>query len=52
MSGQLDYNLAVSYEVAPAWPQRPPDIFWKDVPGIAVDKQDNVWIFTRTNPAV
>src|SRR5678815_4165690 len=25
---------------------------WGDVPGIAVDRQDQVWIFTRTNPAV
>jgi hypothetical protein len=45
-------NLATWYEVDPAWPQRPPEIPWRDVPGIAVDAQDNVWIFTRTNPTV
>src|SRR5438552_18224822 len=45
-------NLAPYYEVDPSWPQRPPNMPWKDVPGIAVDKRDNIWIFTRTNPAV
>jgi hypothetical protein len=45
-------NLAPDYQVDPFWPQRPPNMPWRDVPGIAVDKQDNVWIFTRTNPAV
>ena len=54
-SDQPDYprvNLAPHYEVDPSWPQRPPDMPWGDVPGIAVDKQDNVWVFTRTNPPV
>jgi hypothetical protein len=45
-------NVAPWYEVDPAWPQRQPDMPWGDVPGIAVDRSDNVWIFTRTNPAV
>ena len=45
-------NLATSFEVDPSWPQRPPDVGWAAVPGIAVDKSDNVWIFTRTNPTV
>jgi DNA-binding beta-propeller fold protein YncE len=45
-------NLATWYEVDSAWPQHPPEISWRDVPGIAVDAQDNVWIFTRTNPTV
>ena len=35
-------NLATAYEVDANWPQRPPDIGWSAVPGIAVDKQDNV----------
>ena len=45
-------NLATWYEVDATWPQRPLDIFLRDVPGLAVDKQDNVWVFTRTNPTV
>ena len=45
-------TLSPWYEVDPAWPQRPANMGWGDVPGIAVDRQDQVWIFTRTNPAV
>lgn len=45
-------NLATAYEVDPRWPLRPDGVFWKDVPGLAVDAQDNVWVFTRANPAV
>src|SRR5207247_10184844 len=45
-------NLATAYEVDPNWPRRPLDVYWGAVPGIAVDAQDNVWIFTRTNPTV
>jgi streptogramin lyase len=35
-----------------SWPQRPSDIFWGHIPSIAIDPQDNIWIYTRTNPAV
>jgi hypothetical protein len=45
-------NLAPWYEVDPAWPQRPAHIPCSDVPGLAVDRHDQVWIFTRTNPPV
>lgn len=45
-------NLSPAYVVDPSWPQRPPGVFWKDMCGIAVDPQDNVWIYTRTNPSV
>ncbi len=45
-------NLAPWYEVDPTWPQRPAGVHFGHVPGIAVDKQDNVWIFTRTNNPV
>ncbi len=45
-------NLAPHYVVAPDWPQRQPEIPWDQMPGLAVDRQDNVWIHTRTNPAV
>ncbi|MBI3851375.1 MAG: hypothetical protein HY298_14025 [Verrucomicrobia bacterium] len=45
-------NLAPWYEVDPSWPQRPANMPWNDVPGIAVDGHDQVWIFTRANPPV
>jgi DNA-binding beta-propeller fold protein YncE len=45
-------NLATRYEVDPSWPQKPSDYLWKAVPGIAVDAQDRVWIFTRSTPPV
>jgi hypothetical protein len=45
-------DVAPAYEVDPKWPQRPSGVPCSDVPGIAVDRQDQVWIFTRTNPAV
>lgn len=45
-------NLATWYEVDPNWPQRPANLPWGQIPAVAVDKQDQVWIFTRTNPPV
>jgi peptidylamidoglycolate lyase len=45
-------NLAPQYEVDAKWPQRSPEAPWGHVAGIAIDKQDNVWIYTRTNPVV
>lgn len=45
-------NMARWYEADPHWPQRPPDVPWGQIPGVAVDQFDNVWIHTRTNPAV
>ena len=43
---------AISYQVDPAWPKRPEGVDWGAMPGVAVDGQDNVWIFTRANPPV
>lgn len=44
-------NVAVAYEVDPSWPQRPATMQWAEMPGVAVDARDQVWIFTRTaNP--
>jgi sugar lactone lactonase YvrE len=45
-------DAAVSYEVDPAWPKKPAGVEWGPMPGVAVDGQDNVWIFTRANPPV
>lgn len=45
-------NLAVSYKVDPTWPQRPAEVKWGNMPGVAVDRHDNVWLFTRAEPPV
>lgn len=45
-------NLATWYEVDPAWPQHPKGFVNAAVSSVTVDKQDNVWVFTRTKPAV
>lgn len=45
-------NVSPWYEVAPNWPQHPPDVCCGHVPGVALDKKENVWIHTRTNIAV
>ncbi len=45
-------NTAINYEVDPQWPQRPAHASWGHVPGIAVDAQDHIYVFTRGNPPV
>ncbi len=40
-------NLAIGYEVEPAWPKRDHDEPWGAMSGIAVDEQDNVWTLNR-----
>jgi DNA-binding beta-propeller fold protein YncE len=38
--------------VDPSWPAGPPSASWAAVPGVAVDEDDGVWVFTRANPPV
>lgn len=45
-------NLSTGYTVDPNWPNTPEDIEWAAVPGVAVDAEDNVWLFTRKGPSV
>lgn len=45
-------TLSTWYEVDPDWPQRPADMPWGRMPGVAVDDKDQVWIFTRADPPV
>ncbi|HID78081.1 MAG TPA: hypothetical protein EYP56_19070 [Planctomycetaceae bacterium] len=45
-------TLSTWYEVDPDWPQRPPHIRWGATPGVAVDREDRVWVFTRVDPPV
>lgn len=45
-------NLAASFAVDPAWPQRPADMKWGAVSGVAVDAKDQVYVFTRGDQPV
>jgi len=45
-------NVAPWYEVDPDWPRKPAEFAWAAMPGIAVDRDDNVYIFTRAKPPV
>ncbi len=45
-------NMATTYAVVPGWPTRRPDVGWGQVCAVALDRQENVWIHTRTNQAV
>jgi hypothetical protein len=40
------------YEVDATWPQKPDRFKWESMPGIAVDNQDQIYIFTRSQPTV
>jgi DNA-binding beta-propeller fold protein YncE len=45
-------NTAVAYRVDPHWPQKPSDLQWGAVSGIAVDDRDQVYVFTRSDDPV
>jgi len=45
-------NMVIWYEVDPTWPQRPARLTWGQTPGVAVDQEDRVWVFTRSEPPV
>ncbi|MFP6769378.1 MAG: peptidyl-alpha-hydroxyglycine alpha-amidating lyase family protein [Planctomycetaceae bacterium] len=45
-------NVARTYHVDPSWPKRPDGLNWDHVPGMFVDKSQQVWIFTRTSPPI
>jgi len=45
-------TLSTTYEVDPAWPQRPKGFQWGAMSGLAVDACDHVWLFTRGMPPV
>jgi len=45
-------NVATVWTVDAKWPQRPAAMAWGHVPGIAVDKNDQVYVFTRAEPPV
>lgn len=45
-------NLAAGFELDARWPRKPAEFDWKDMPGVAVDAQDQVWVFNRGNVPV
>lgn len=45
-------NVATVWTVDAKWPQRPANATWGNVPGIAVDEKDHVYVFTRAEPPV
>ncbi|WP_345320537.1 peptidyl-alpha-hydroxyglycine alpha-amidating lyase family protein [Novipirellula rosea] len=45
-------NLAPWYRVDPAWPQKPSEFEWQAVPAVAVDAEDQVYVFTRSTPPI
>lgn len=45
-------SLAPQYEVVPGWPTRPPGVERAAVAAIALDRDGNVWLYTRKNPTV
>ncbi|MHC4749472.1 MAG: NHL repeat-containing protein, partial [Planctomycetota bacterium] len=40
------------YVFDPTWPQKPGHFKWAQMPGIAVDTSDHIYIFTRSQPGV
>lgn len=45
-------NVAVNYTVDPQWPRNAGAFTWGAVPGVAVDAQDQIYVFTRADPPV
>lgn len=45
-------NTATDYTVDAQWPKKPTQFTWGFVPGITVDKSDQVYVFNRGKPAV
>ncbi|MHC4326219.1 MAG: hypothetical protein ACYSUX_18265, partial [Planctomycetota bacterium] len=39
-------------QVDTSWPEKPASFEWAQMPGITLDGRDQVYIFTRSNPAV
>jgi len=45
-------GTTLNYVVDVTWPRKPDHFIWGQMPGITVDNQDQVYIFTRSRPAV
>ena len=40
------------FEVDAGWPERPDAMAWGEMPGVAIDGQERIWLFTREEPAI
>jgi len=40
------------YELAPDWPQKPAEVSWSGIPGVALDAEGNIWMYTRNAPSM
>ena len=45
-------NVAPYYVADAAWPKRQEDMPWGHMPGVAIDKDGNVWCYARVQPAI
>jgi DNA-binding beta-propeller fold protein YncE len=45
-------DAATGYSIDPTWPQKPKGYSWEAVTGMAVDKNDHVFVFNRGTPPV
>jgi len=55
LAEQISYprvTVSICYEVDPHWPKRPEGMAWGQTPGVFVDRQDRVWVYTRALPPV
>ena len=48
----LHVSPSTCYQVDPHWPERPSQLPWGEMPGVAVDKADRIWLFTRAKPCL
>ncbi|MBI5091668.1 MAG: hypothetical protein HZB26_04395 [Candidatus Hydrogenedentes bacterium] len=40
------------YEVDARWPHKPPEFEWAAVSGVTIDREGNVWMYTRSAPSI
>ncbi len=55
LAEQIPYpriTVSTCYRVDPHWPKRPEGMVWGQTPGVFVDRQDRVWVYTRAVPPV
>jgi hypothetical protein len=50
--GYPKVDVAIGYKVDPDWPHRPRGVEWGEMPGVAVDREDHVYLFTRAKPPI
>jgi DNA-binding beta-propeller fold protein YncE len=52
MASSVQQSDTAHYVVDTTWPKKPERFKWAQMAGIAVDKQDQIYIFTRSQPTV